>query len=221
MELGSVSIKELIQLMETSDMKQFCNVTKELVQRNSKDAYEVLKKYVFSTDIYKRRYVLSVIFEFPYAIELVDELEKALRTENAKAFMTKTIQEVLIKYNIKIDAHTIIQVLKNSDLDYGWYYQVLETFDISEENIDKLLELYRIKRKCTSIRIVMAEQMLRFANEENYIQLFQLFEKDEQAHIRMIACKIASKMSRQDLLVLFKDDENGHIRKYVTKNAKL
>lgn len=219
MDIAGISIKELDQMMETSEMKQFCIVAKELVRRNSKEAYEVLKRYVFSSDIYKRRYILSVIFEYPYAIELVDELDKALRTENAKSFMTTTILEVLINYNIRINADTIIQALKNRDLDYGWYYQVISTFDKNEENLEKLLELYKMKGKCTSIRIFMAEELLGFVNEENYMQLFRLFEKDEQAHIRMVACKIANQMNRQDLLVLFKEDEDGHIRKYVQKGG--
>lgn len=220
MELKSASIKELIQRIETSDMAQFCAVAKELIQRNSREAYEVLKKYVFSSDIYKRRYILSVIFEYSYAIELVDELDKELRAEDTKAFMITTTLEVLIKYGIKTDEDTIIQALKNSDLDYGWYYQVIGIFDKNEENLEKLLELYKIKRQCTSIRVVMAEQLLRFANEENYIQLFQLFQKDEQAHIRMVACDIAKKMNRMDLLLSFKDDKDGHVRKFAIKSLE-
>ena len=220
MDLGSIDIEKLVQMMKTSDMKQFCATAKELVRRNSEEAYEILKKYVCSSDLYKRRYILSIIFEYPYAIELKEELDKALRTENAKSFMTTTILEVLIKYNIKIDSRTILQVLKNSNLDYGWYYQVIRTFDNNDKNLEMLLELYRIKGACTSIRIFMAEQLLRFAKEKNYMQLFQVFEQDEQPHIRMIACEIANKMNRQDLLLLFKNDRDGHIRKYVMRNME-
>ncbi len=61
----------------------------------------------------------------------------------------------------------------------------------------------------------MAEQLEEFATEENHMQLFKLFQEDEQAHVRMIACKIASKMKRHDLIVKFEDDKDGHIRKYV------
>ena len=221
MDLGSVDIENLAQMMETSNMKQFCATAKELVGRKSEDAYEVLKRYVYSSDIYKRRYILSIIFEYPYAIELKEELDKALRIENAKSFMTTTILEVLIKYNIEIDSKIIVQVLKNSSMDSGWNYQVIRTFDNNDKNLKMLLELYRIKGTCTSIRISMAEQLLRFAKEENYMQLFQLFEKDEQPHIRIIACEIAKKMNRQDLMILFKDDKDGHIRNYVMRNMKI
>ena len=87
MELEHISINELDQMMESSDMKQFCKVANALVQKKSKEAYEVLKKHIFSKDVYKRRYVLSVIFEYPEALELVDELEKALKTQNAYLFI--------------------------------------------------------------------------------------------------------------------------------------
>lgn len=75
--------------------------------------------------------------------------------------------------------------------------------------------LYKKKRDNTSIRIIMAEQLEEFATDENHMQLFKLFQEDEQAHVRMIACKIASKMKRHDLIVKFEDDKDGHIRKCV------
>ena len=220
MTMDNTSIEELTKMMEASDMSQFCDAAKALVHRNSKEAYEVLKKYVFSTDAYKKRYVLSVIFEYPYAMELVDELKQILRTEKTKDFIINTVVEILIKYNIKIDEDIIIQVLKNSDEEYGWYYQVIQTFDKNEENLEKLLELYRLKTKFTSVRIFMAEELLNFVNEENYMQLFQLFANDEQPHIRLGACKIADKMDRADLLMSLKDDSDGHIRKYVNLKEK-
>jgi hypothetical protein len=132
--------------------------------------------------------------------------------------MTTTILRLMIKYHITLDASVVVEALKNSDLDYGWYYQVLGEFDKNEKNLEMILKLYRAKRKCTSIRIFMAEEIFKFVNEENYMQLYQLFEKDEQPHIRMVACKIANKMGRRDLLELFKDDKDGHVRKYVMKS---
>jgi hypothetical protein len=66
----------------------------------------------------------------------------------------------------------------------------------------------------------MAEELLNFVNEENYMQLFQLFANDEQPHIRLGACKIADKMDRADLLMSLKDDSDGHIRKYVNLKEK-
>lgn len=220
MELENAPIKELVQRIETPDMERFCAVAKELIRRNSKDAYEVLKKYVYSSDAYKRRYVLSIIFEYSYAMELVDELDKELRAKDTKVFIVTTILEVLIKYNIKIDEDTLILALKNSALDAGWYYQLIGTFEQSEKNLEKLLELYEIKSQCTGIRIEMAEQLLRFVNEENYVRLFHLFQKDEQGHIRMIACDIAKKMNRMDLLLSFKDDKDGHVRKFAIKSLE-
>ena len=218
MELEHISITELDQMMETSDMKQYGKVANALVQKKSKEAYEVLKKHIFSKDVYKRRYVLSVIFEYPEALELVDELEKALKTQNAYLFMTTTILSLMIKYHITLDASVVVEALTNSDMNDGWYYQVLGEFDKNEKNLEMILKLYRAKRKYTSIRIFMAEEIFKFVNEENYMQLYQLFEKDEQPHIRMVACKIANKMGRRDLLELFKDDKDGHVRKYVMRN---
>ena len=151
----------------------------------------------------------------------INELVKALQTENAKNFMTGTVLEVLVEHKIRIAPEIVIRELKNSNLDYGWYYQVIGMFDKNEKNLELLLALYRAKRKCTSIRIFMAKQLVEFANEENYIRLFQLFEKDEQPHIRMAACRIANKMSQQDLLMSFKNDKDGHIRKFVMKNTKV
>ena len=213
MELEHISIKELDQMMESSDMKLFVAASNALVQRKSKEAYEILKKYIFSADVYKKRYVLSVIFEYPEALELVDELEKALRIPNTHSFMTSTILGIIIQYHISIDAEIVVEALRNCDLDFGGYYQLIGEFDKNKKNLEMILELYHSKRKCTSIRISMAEQMFKFVNKENYMQLFQLFEKDEQPHIRMIACEIANKMERRDLLMLFKDDKYGHIRK--------
>lgn len=220
MELENVSLNELEQRMESSDMKIFCAAAKILISKNSKEAYNILKKYAFSSDKYKRRYVLSVIFEYPDAIEIANELNKVLSVENANSFMTTTILEILIKFNIKIDDNIVSQALANSNINYGWYYQVIGKFDKNEKNLEQLLALYHTKGKCTSIRIYMAEQLLEFANEENYMRLFQLFEKDEQPHIRMVACRIANKMNRQDLLISFKNDKDGHIRKYVISATK-
>ena len=216
MQLENTPLYELEIIMQTYNMKIFCAAVNELVKRNSEDVYRVLKKYLDISDKYKKRFVLSVIFEFPEAIELCDRLEQTLKYENDKNLMLNTILNILIKYHIKLSDELILEVLRENDFDYGWYYQAIAYMDRTESNVNEILALYR--KKCTSARIVIAEQLEVFVTDENYIKLFQLFKDDEQPHIRMSACRIVEKMNRKDLLMMFKNDRDGHIRKYVERH---
>lgn len=210
----SLSIAELECMLESNSMKEFCLAAKALVMKNSLEAYEVLKRHVYNPDIYKRRFILEIIFEYPYAVELKGEIEKALKSEDIKGFMVKTALSAIIKFNLEADDEILIDVLKrHKELD-SWYYLVVANLENNEKNFDELLKLYLMRKHNASVRIALAEQLLRFANVENYMTLFNMFEHDEQPHIRIVACKIALKMNRKDLLITFLNDKDGHVRKY-------
>ena len=81
-----LSLSELEMMMRSADMETFVSACEALRQLHTQNAYDVLKKYISCADLYKKRYVLSVIFDFDCAIELVPELENALQSDASSGF---------------------------------------------------------------------------------------------------------------------------------------
>ena len=60
-----IPLDKLTYMMESSEMKIFVVACEALLLNGSHEAYELLKEYIACRDRYRRRYVLSVIYNFP------------------------------------------------------------------------------------------------------------------------------------------------------------
>lgn len=59
-----IPLDKLTYMMESSEMKIFVVACEALLLNGSHEAYELLKEYIACRDRYRRRYVLSVIYNF-------------------------------------------------------------------------------------------------------------------------------------------------------------
>lgn len=207
----SLTLSELEEMMESSNMQTFAVACEALRLANTQEAYELLKKYLYVSDQYKRRCVLAVIYDYNNASELVSELVQALNSE--EHFLVTTALDNIIQGKIYVaDEQVLACIERNHGKLNSSYYYVLTCIERTEENIERILNLYHTCKE-DSVRIAMAESLYSFCNANNYLRLFNLFKDDSVAHIRMVACRIAIDRDRGDLLQNFKQDKDGHIRK--------
>lgn len=205
------ALPELEMMMRSADMEMFVMACEALRQLHTQNAYDVLKKYISCADLYKKRYVLSVIFDFDGATELISELENALQSD--EQFLITTALDHIIQGKAHIGDEQLFTCLeKNSDKLNAYYYRVLVCVDKTKENLERILELYHTSTD-SSIKTAIAECLYTFCNADNNLRLFHLFENSTNPQIRIIACQITKDYAQSDLLEKFKQDPNGHIRK--------
>lgn len=210
----NLSFAELSEMMDSPHMQTFVLACEALRLAGTHEAYELLKKYIASADKYKRRYVLSVIFDFAESSELSSDLLKALKSK--EKFLVTTALDHLVNGKIKIADEEIFACLESCRCWLGCYfYQVLDGVEKSKENLERTLNLYRTCGT-DSAKIAIAEHLADFCTPENYLQLYDLMAEHPAPKIRMAACRIAKKFGRRDLLQHFEKDPDGHIRKYVS-----
>jgi hypothetical protein len=206
-----LSPEELSNMMESNDMRTFMIACEALCLDNTNQAYEILKRYIVHNDLYKRRYVLSVIFGYPQAAELVPHLEWALGSE--KAFLWGTALDVIIQQEIRVAEEVLFSCIERNWTQVRRYdIYALNSVEKTQANAQRILKLYHACRD-DSTRIAIAEVLYDFCAEENHLTFYELFQDDPTPHIRILACRIARAYHRPDLLSKFAQDRNGHIRK--------
>lgn len=208
-----LSPAELEAMMESKDMQTFMIACEALCLENTNQAYGILKRYIAHNDLYRRRYVLSVIFGYPQAAELVSHLEQALCSD--KAFLWGTALDVIIQKEVRVAEEVLFSCIERNWSQVERYdIYALESVEKTQANAQRILKLYQACRD-DSTRIAMAGVLYSFCTEENHLALFELFRDDPASHIRILACRIARAYRRPDLLAKFAQDRDGHIRKLV------
>lgn len=210
-----LSPAELEAMMESKDMRTFMIACEALCLENTNRAYGTLKRYLIHSDLYKRRYVLSVIFGYPQAAELVPHLEHALGSD--KAFLWGTALDVIIQQEVRVAEEALFSCIERNWSQVGGYdIYALDSVEKTPANARRIWKLYHACRD-DSTRIAMAEVLHGFCTEENYLTYYELFQDDPAPHIRILACRIAKAYHRPDLLSKFVQDRDGHIRKLARK----
>lgn len=203
--------EQLEAMMESKDMRAFMIACEALRLAQSDAAYALLKQYISHNDLYKRRYVLSVIFTYPQAAELVPHLEQALDSD--KTFLWGTALDVIIQQEIRVSEKALFSCIERNWSQVGGYdIYALASVEKNQSNARRIWKLYHACRD-NSTRIATAEVLHGFCTEENYLTYYELFQDDPAPHIRILACRIARAYHRPDLLSRFTQDRDGHIRK--------
>lgn len=214
-----LSMGELEQMLTSSDMQTFALACEALRIHATHEAYLLLKAHIEDKDLYRRRYVMSVIFDWEEASELKQELLHDLKSDHH--FLVDTALNNLIYEKIRVEDDAIFSCIERNHrwLD-GYYYQVLALVDKNESNLARIIKLFQ---SCDdpSARITIAERLPAFCTAENYQQIFAMTANDPQPRIRMAACCIAHYFGRMDLLQPFADDPDGHIRNYALRASAM
>ena len=207
--------EELKEMMESGNMQTFMVACEALRLADTPWAYGILKQYITHSDLYKRRYVLSVIFHYPQAAELVPHLERALTS--GTSFLEGTALDVIIQDRISVSEERLLTYFERNRESINCYHCLaLDTVARSDENARRVLKMFRLCRN-KSMRIALAQCLYDFHSEENHLELYELFRKDPVPHIRILACRIARDYHHPELLDGFVQDPDGHIRKLARK----
>ena len=206
-----LALEQLEAMLRSKDMQTFSLACEALRNMETADAYELLKRQLQTTDLYRRRYVLSVIFDFPQASELTAELEAAMKS--GTPFLVTTALEQLRAGKAWVSEEAILSCFeRNHNRLDGSFYSVLSRIQKSPDHCQRILELYSGSSN-SSTKIALAECLLAFADVRNYESLYTLFRNDPAPHIRILACRLAKDYQREDWLRSFYTDPDGHIRK--------
>ena len=102
----NLTLSELEGMMESSNMQTFAVACEVLRLANTQEAYELLKKYLYVSDQYKRRCVLAVIYDYNNASELVSELVQALNSEE-HFLVTTALDNIIAIQNTLIGGESV------------------------------------------------------------------------------------------------------------------
>ena len=207
--------EELKKMMESSSMSTFMTACEALRLADTYWAYGILKQYITHSDLYRRRYVLSVIFHYPQAVELVPHLERALTS--GRSFLEGTALNVIIQNRITISEEILLTYFeRNRETIDNYHCLALDTLARSDTNARRVQKMFRLCRN-KSTRIALAQQLYGFCSTDNHMVLYELFRNNPVPHIRILACRIARDYHYPELLDGFSQDPDGHIRKLSRK----
>lgn len=209
---SDLPLSELLKMLESKNMMDFVLTCETLADHKTDDAYIHLKRHLDDPDKYRRRYVWSIIFEFSQATELTDRFVENFYSDDS-IFVILAFDSAL-KYRIPL-SETVIwdAVERNGKIMWEGHYDILMRLSHSSSNFDKLMNLYRVRRNSRSVREHIARVLAQYAEGEYFDDLYELFKNDEYSKVRRVACDIAIRNKRKDLLEVFKTDPDGHIRK--------
>lgn len=202
--------EKLKEMLYSPIMKSFCLACEALSENTSEEAYKALKPFIFDKDKYRRLYVLKVIFKNPFAQELINELEKALLSDDiifveAGLFIVKG-------YNVRVKENILKEsIIKNFD-SLSYSLSSISVFEISRENFDFIVKLY--DKSSDSVKFEIISETLYYFYGKLYSQeVFDLISNSKNDKARYYAAKLAVDCGFD--VAQFKNDKNGHIRKLV------
>lgn len=201
------------RLLTSNDMQKFVFACKMLVRDGSRRSFEIMKPYLFSNDLYKRRYVLSVIFSFSFFDhDILRANREALQSNNM--YLIKAAVKNYRNYSIPINEPQLKEAILASFHDFYDELRVAEKFSISDGNYAYLVDLFRRADTC------LKEEILSEILIEKYLpghpaELFSLFSGSHFGKIRCQAVKIGRKYGFD--CAGFLQDPDGHVRKLVFK----
>lgn len=214
-----LSISEAAVMLESNDMQSFAVACEVLTEKRTTEAYQILKRYLDTKDIYKYRYILSVIFAFDQSVELSDYFISALQSDN-RWFVTAAMGH-LIHRNLWVSDDQVLSCFeKNQSWIDSYYLQILTKIEKTSHHAERIIKLFN-SSSSNSARIAIAECLVSFAMQDNYLKLFNMLSNSDIPKLRLCACRIASIFGRGDLLLPFKEDPDGHIRKFVNRALNL
>ena len=208
-----LSFDELVNMLHSSTMKDFCLACEALSEIKSQEAYKVLKQYLYDKDKYKRLYVLKIIFKNSLAVELTEELEKALLSDDilfveAGLFIVK-------EYNVRVKENILKEaIIKNFD-SLSYSLSSISVFEASRENFDFIVKLY--EKSNESVKFEIISETLYYSYGKLYSQeIFDLISNSKNDKARYYAAKLAIDCGFD--ITQFQNDKNGHIRKLVKQH---
>lgn len=212
------SVSDLEKMIITGDMQTFATCCEALSVNPSVEAFNVLKSYLNSPDIYKRRFALEVIFNHPMYSNVIPELEIALNDNNM--FIVRTALTIIYEKKIPITKDIIFTVLEKKGHDIGEYDFLSLDVVVSKNNdadFIRCFNLYKTYKSNTSKQTVLGSICQNIVSDKYWEYLYDEFKDDENDKIRMCACQLASEHLDIIRMRYFSNDKNGHIRKYVAK----
>ena len=203
-------IEELRAMMSSSVMKDFSLACEALSHKNDSEAYHIMKAYINDRDKYRRLYVLTTIFRYPEAVELIDFLENAIASDDV--LFVENGLTVVSDYGIKVSEPLLLAAVKNHCDELSVSMGALKTLAINEDNFEEIKRIFVFCTKCLQ-KEILGETLCEGYLPQKAKELFELFRRDTFAKIRWIAFEIGKRygFDTKDFLL----DTDGHIRKRV------
>ncbi len=186
-----------------------------LTEAGTEEALELLVPFLRSEDLFRRRYVLSVIFKLPGSNKYANEVSRALRSE--VKFLITTALNVAYEFSIPVNDEQTLEIFrKHGEWIDIYSYNTLHRLKNTEKNYNSLVQLYNSKKYNDSQKNAIAE-VLAERTDVHFDEIYQMLSVSKFDSTRHLAVKMAEKAKRSDLVILFKNDKNGHIRKLVER----
>lgn len=208
-----LSFDELVNMLHSPTMKDFCLACEALSEIKNQEAYKELKQYLYDKDKYKRLYVLKTIFKNALAIELTEELEKALLSDDI--LFVEAALFIIREHNVRVRENILKEsIIKNFDsLPYS--ASSISVLEISRDNFDFIVKLYN--KSSESVKFEIISKILYYSYGKIYSQeVFDLISNSKNDKARYYAAKLAIDCGFD--ITQFQNDKNGHIRKLVKQH---
>jgi hypothetical protein len=181
-------IDELRSMMASDDMKSFSLACEALSYRHSTESYEIMRKYLYHKDKYRRLYVLKTIFRHSEAEELVVDLESAILSDDKLFFENGLI--IIAEMGVKVSEEALWSAVERNFDALGYHPMfALKTLPASDKNYNRLVVAFK-RGECYQ-KIIIANIL-----KEKYLpgkarELFELLAADGFAEVRLCAMELA------------------------------
>ena len=205
-----LSVDTLKEMISSPMMKDFALACEALSYKNEPEAYQIMKSYLHDKDKYRRLYILKTIFRYSEAVELVDDLEKAIASTDFLFIENGLL--IVSEYNIKISEALLLSVVQKYCDQLYTAVGALKILAIIHNNFERIAEIFAICSKCAQ-KEILGEILCKAYLPEKAKPLFALFAKDSFGCIRLIGLKIGKQYGFDT--TPFLTDSDGHFRKAV------
>lgn len=203
-----LSVDTLKEMISSPMMKDFALACEALSYKNEPEAYQIMKSYLHDKDKYRRLYILKTIFRHSEAVELVDDLEKAIASTDFLFIENGLL--IVSKYSIKISEALLISAVRKYCDQLYTAVGALKTLEKSDGNFEAIMKLFTLCSKCAQ-KEILGEILCNGYLPEKAYELFDLFADDDSGRIRLIGVKIGKRYGLD--ISKFLSDTDGHVRK--------
>lgn len=212
---NDVSIAEIDKIMSNCTCGAFQTACRALHARGGKEDFQLLEKYIDSSDDFERRSALRYILYFSIGKEKYSRRVSELLQSN-EVYTLRGALELIQLHKMNQNDNSILDVIEKhiSQIGTSSIYSLHYIPDINSV-FDRIIALYQNCSK--QQRETLAECIFELVNAEHFEKAFDLLASDSYHKVRLYAVKLAIKHEHFALLERFINEKEGHIRTLAQK----
>ena len=204
------STQELICMLQSRNMQEFCLACEALSYRTDQRAVSALSSFLNSNDRYRRLYVFMIIYRCAKDIVPQQYLENQL-SSNDSLFVNAALRNIS-EYDLPCDEELLKNTMKANITSCDDGIRSLVKLKKNEDNYQYLCSLLEIP--CQSItHEIVTELLIKKYEDDHTTDLVEMLMHSDNPKLRVEAAILACKHGMDTSA--FENDPNGHVRNVI------